>query len=235
MTSRLFPVVILAGGLATRLRPLTESIPKALVDIHGEPFIAHQLRLLKKQGMDSVMLCLGYRGEMIMDFIGTGQQYGLNISYSLDGEQLLGTAGAIKKALPDLPEAFFVLYGDSYLPCDFSEVQKAFLASGKQGLMTVFHNAGQWDTSNVQFQQNRIIAYDKVHKTKDMHHIDYGLGVFNKNAFHPVPHSVAYDLANVYQTLLAEGQLAAHPITERFYEVGSFVGMEELQMYLCSQ
>lgn len=228
----IFPVVILAGGLATRLRPLTETIPKALVDVNGEPFIAHQLRLLRSQGIKQVTLCLGYLGEMVVDYLGDGQQFGLHVSYSFDGPALLGTAGAIKKTINTLNENFFVLYGDSYLPCDYSAVQKAFLNSKKSALMTVFRNEGLWDKSNVEYENGEIFVYDKTHQTSQMHYIDYGLGIFNKEAFDKIPQNKPFDLASLYQELLRQKQLAAHEITERFYEVGSFTGIAELSYYL---
>lgn len=228
----MYPVVILAGGLATRLRPLTETIPKALVDVNGEPFIAHQLRLLRKNGITHVTLCLGYLGEMVSDFVGDGNAFGLQVSYSFDGPTLLGTAGAIKKTLHTLTENFFVLYGDSYLPCSFAAAQKTFIASKKLALMTVFRNQGQWDKSNVEFAQNEILVYDKKHQTERMHYIDYGLGIFNKNAFDAIPDNQPSDLADLYQELLRQQQLAGHEVKERFYEVGSFTGIEELGYYL---
>lgn len=229
------PVAILAGGLARRLRPITERIPKALVEINGEPFIAHQLRLLERKGITRVVICAGYLGEIIAAFVGDGLRYGVRVDYSFDGERLLGTAGAIKKALPLLGKAFFVLYGDSYLPCDYSGVQKAFEISGKQGLMTVFHNQGLWDTSNVEFLNGQIEAYDKRNHTPRMHHIDYGLGVFRNYAFEIVPHDEPYDLAALYQHLLSARQLAAFEVAERFYEIGSFDGIKEIGNYLADQ
>lgn len=228
----IFPVVILAGGLATRLRPLTETIPKSLVEVNGEPFVAHQLRLLQQQGVRHVTMCLGYLGEMVVDYVGDGSQFGLQVSYSFDGPTLLGTAGAIKKTLSTLDENFFVLYGDSYLPCHYAAVQQTFIASHKNSLMTVFRNQGKWDTSNVEFADGQILVYDKVHKTEKMLYIDYGLGIFNKTAFDIVPENEVFDLALLYQKLLASNQLAAHEITQRFYEVGSFAGINELGYYL---
>ena len=126
MTKPLFPVVILAGGLATRIRPLTDTIPKALVPINNKPFIAHQLDLLRKQKVKRVVLCLGFLGEQIKNFVRDGSQFGLQVSYSFDGETLLGTAGAIQKALSQVDEKFFILNGDSYLTCDFFSVQNSF-------------------------------------------------------------------------------------------------------------
>ena len=232
MQNNMLPVVILAGGLASRLRPLTETIPKALIEVNGEPFINHQLRLLKENGIEQVTLCIGYLGEMVFDHIGDGNQFGLQVSYSFDGPTLLGTAGAIKQTLSTLGENFFVLYGDSYLTCDYAAIQKTFLTSKKNALMTVFRNHGQWDTSNVEFSDNTILIYDKKNKTERMHHIDYGLGIFHKNAFNIVPNNEPYDLAVLYQELLKNNQLAAHEVTERFYEVGSFAGITELGYYL---
>lgn len=213
---------------------MTETIPKSLVDVNGEAFIVHQLRLLKRQGIRNILVCAGYLGEQIVDVIGDGSQFGIKIGYSFDGPQLLGTAGAIKQAMPLVQDNFFVLYGDSYLSCDYQSVQNAFVAGQKLGLMTVFRNLGQWDTSNVEFTQGQILVYDKKNKTERMHYIDYGLGLFNKRAFDQVPAGEPYDLAMLYQKLLAEQQLSAFEVTERFYEAGSFAGIKELGYYLSS-
>lgn len=228
----MLPVAILAGGLATRLRPITERIPKALIDINGEPFIAHQLRLLRSRGIRQVVLCLGYLGEMVRDFVGDGAAFDLAVEYSFDGPVLLGTAGALRQALPLLGDAFFVVYGDSWLPCDYAEAQRVFLESGKPGLMTVFRNDGQWDSSNVEFAGGRIIAYDKKNRTPAMRYIDYGLGAFQRRAFYDLADGTFYDLAALYQDLLARGELAALEIAERFYEIGSTAGIEELSRLL---
>ena len=232
MTYRPFPIAILAGGVATRLRPLTEMIPKALLDINGEPFIAHQLRLLRANGIERVVVCAGHLGEMIQECLGDGARFGLKVDYSFDGPRLLGTAGAIKKALPLLGGSFFVLYGDTYLPCDYRAIQAEFEKRGKLGLMTVFRNDNQWDSSNVEFSDRRILAYDKTHHTPQMHHIDYGLGVFHQSALTAVRPGEPWDLASLYQNLLERGQLAAYEVDQRFYEIGTFVGLEETRRYL---
>jgi len=226
------PVAILAGGMATRLRPVTENIPKALVDVNGEPFISHQLRLLRSRGIINVVICAGYLGEMIQDFVRDGGRFDIQVKYAFDGGRLLGTGGAVKKALALLGESFFVLYGDSYLPCDYMAVQKAFKNCGKKALMTVFHNEGVGDTSNVEFKDGRIFAYNKQRLSPLMRHIDYGLGVFEKEAFDPVPEDTPYDLADLYQGLLEKRELAGFEVTKRFYEAGSFHGLEELRRYL---
>ena len=226
------PVTILAGGLATRLRPITEKIPKSLVPVAGRPFLAHQLAMLHTRGIRHVVLCIGFLGEMIQREFG-GEAYGIKLDYSFDGEKLLGTGGAIKRALPKLGEEFFILYGDSYLPIPYAPVAEFFHRSGKLGLMTVYRNEGQWDTSNVEFHQGQILAYDKKNKTPAMHHIDYGLGVFHKAAFDGIPE--VCDLAALYQDLLRNGELAALEVQERFYEMGSPAGLAELETLLQSK
>jgi NDP-sugar pyrophosphorylase family protein len=231
----MYPVAILAGGLATRLRPITEKIPKALVEVNGEPFLAHQLRLLRRNDIRRVVLCVGHLANRIEDYAGDGSRFGMEIRYSPDGPSLRGTAGAIAQALPLLPERFFVLYGDSYLPCDYAAAARTFEASGKQALMTVYPNEGRWDSSNVQFEDGRILVYDKRLRTPEMRHIDYGLGVFQASALAEIPAQGAYDLADVYRGLLARGELAGFEVGERFYETGSFAGIEELSAYLAEK
>lgn len=232
MNRQLFPVAILAGGLAKRLRPLTESIPKALLEINKEPFIFHQLRLLHSYGIRHVVICAGYLGEKIKEVITDGKTFDLNVEYSFDGNTLLGTAGAIKHALPLLGDSFFVLYGDSYLECEYAVIQDTFTRSEKEGLMTVYRNQGQWDRSNVEFSDGRIVAYDKINQSRLMHYIDYGLGIFHKEVFRHIPDSTPYDLTTVYQKLLSQNQLAAFECKKRFYEIGSISGINELESYL---
>jgi len=231
----LFPVAILAGGLATRLRPLTETIAKSLVEVNGKPFIAHQLRLLKEQGVEQVVFCTSFLGEQIKDFVGDGAQFGLQVQYSDDGAVRLGTGGAIRKALPLLGRDFFTLYGDSYLTCDFAAVQRAFETGGRRALMTVFWNRGSYDQSNVEFRNGHIISYNKALRTASMQHIDYGLGVFNSDWFQRYPLEASLDLAWVYQDALAVGQLIAFEVSERFYEIGSFSGIRELSEHLSAR
>jgi NDP-sugar pyrophosphorylase family protein len=232
----MLPIAILAGGLATRLRPITRTIPKALVEIAGEPFLGHQLRLLSRSGLERAVLCVGYLGEQVRDYAGDGSAFGLHVDYSFDGPQLLGTAGAIRQAMPLLGETFFTIYGDSYLPCDYGDAAQTFLESGKAGLMTVFRNEGRWDSSNVEYAEGRILAYDKANRTPRMRHIDYGLGVFRRRAFDAVPPRVMTtrpcDLAAVYQDLLQRGDLAAWEARQRFYEIGSPEGIRELTEFL---
>lgn len=232
MNRNVFPIAILAGGLARRLGPLSKLLPKALVDVNGEPFIAHQLRLLHANRITRAIICAGYLGEMIQEYVGDGGRFGLRVEFSFDGSRLLGTAGAIKKALPWLGEAFFVLYGDTYLPCDYRAVQGKFEESGRLALMTVFRNDNRWDRSNIEFADGRVVAYDKQNLTPRMRHIDYGLGVFRQAAFSTVPAEQPCDLATLYQDLLRQGDLAAYEVHQRFYEIGSLEGLEETRRYL---
>jgi NDP-sugar pyrophosphorylase family protein len=225
----MLPIAILAGGLATRLGSLTEKTPKSLIEVAGEPFIAHQLRLLKRNGIQHVMLCVGHLGEMIEKAVGNGGTFGMKVEYSYDGANLLGTAGAIRNALPKLGDKFFVMYGDSYLFCDYPTVAHKFFQSGKPALMTVFRNDGQWDTSNVEFDGERILAYGKKNRTDRMRYIDYGLGVFRAEAFQQTK---AADLADVYAELTQSGELAALEVHERFYEIGSRAGLREMRNLL---
>jgi NDP-sugar pyrophosphorylase family protein len=227
-----WPVAVLAGGLATRLRPITEKIPKALIPVADQPFLAHQLRLLASSGILKVVLCLGYRADMIEEEFGDGSEFGVKLSYSLDGPELLGTGGAIRKALPFLGEHFFVLYGDSYLPIDYAAPLRAFVQSGKLGLMTVFRNEGRWDTSNVWFEGGVIRSYDKKQLRPEMKHIDYGLGLFRAGAFSHWPNDQPFDLADVYRDLIGRNELAGFEVAQRFYEIGSPAGLAELDAML---
>jgi NDP-sugar pyrophosphorylase family protein len=232
MNPKDLPVAILAGGLATRLKPITEKIPKLLVEVAGEPFFAHQIRLLKAAGLTKLILCIGYLGEQVVERYGDGSKWGIHIEYSFDGPKLLGTGGALIRALPGLGDAFYVLYGDSYLPIDYQAVGRSFLRSGKLGLMTVYENSELYDSSNVWFEAGSIKAYDKKNKLPAMRHIDYGLGIFRKEAFDGFPRDEVVDLADVQKALLARGELAGYEMTERFYEIGSHAGLEELDRIL---
>lgn len=228
----MFPVAILAGGLAKRLRPITQTIPKALIEVAGKPFIDHQLEYLRKQGVTSVVLCIGYLGEMIQEIVGDGSRWSMQVRYSPDGPVLLGTGGALKKALPMLGERFFILYGDSYLPIDFAKVQAAFINSGQLGLMTVLRNQNLWDRSNVRFENGQLIEYNKEKITPLMHYIDYGLGVLEASALNDYPSAPPLDLSRIYNELSLQKQLAGYEVSGRFYEIGSHQGIADTQTYL---
>jgi NDP-sugar pyrophosphorylase family protein len=235
MTTNRLPVAVLAGGLATRLGPLARETPKCLIDVGGRPFLHHQLGLLRAEGVRRVVVCVGHLGDRVVASVGDGSAFGVEVSYSFDGPDLRGTAGALKRALPLLGDAFFVLYGDSYLECPLGAVQDAFSASGKLALMTVFRNEGRWDASNVEFEGGRLLAYDKINRTARMSHIDYGLGVLDRRALDAVPEARAFDLARVYQEMLRRDQLAGFEVTERFYEIGSPAGLEEAREHIAGR
>jgi N-acetyl-alpha-D-muramate 1-phosphate uridylyltransferase len=231
----MLPLALLAGGLATRLGSLTHNKPKSLVEVAGEPFIAHQLRLLRQQDVEDVVVCAGHLGQMIEDLVGDGQAFGLRVRYSYDGPTLLGTAGALRKALPLLGEAFFVMYGDSLLPIRYAPVQTEFLSRRQLGLMTVYRNDGLWGTSNVEYAGGRILVYDKQHPTSDMRHIDYGLGLLWSVTVADLVTELPCDLASLYQRLVERNQLEGYEVHERFYEIGSPGGIAETRNYLRKQ
>jgi len=224
----MFPVIILAGGLAMRMRPVTEKIPKAMIDVNGKPFIHHQITLLKKKGISNIIICVGYLGEQIEEYIGDGSKFCVHVDYSYDGNVLLGTGGAIVKIGNRLPDIFFILYGDSYLNVNYQKVEYAYRVSGKKGLMTIFKNDNRWDTSNVVYKQDKLIKYSKINKTKDMNYIDYGLGILKSSVFVDFPPNTVFDLAAVYEKLSDESQLEGYEVFERFYEIGSSQGLSDL-------
>ena len=227
-----YPVVILAGGLAVRLRPITEEIPKALVEVGGEPFIAHQLRLLYSHGVRNVIISAWYLGEMIQDYLGDGSRFGMEIQYVFDGEIALGTAGAIRKGLKLVEGPFFVLNGDTYFPCDLAAIQRFFMENARTGLMTVNYNQMPWHDSNVELRDGQIIRYDKQNRDSLMQYVDAGLGLFDPIAFAHLPEGQPADMFEVVKKLLSEEELAAYVEKQRFYEIGSFTGLKELDALL---
>lgn len=229
------PMAVLAGGLATRMYPLTEAVPKSMLEVAGVPFIDHQLRLFAREGITEVVLCLGYLGDKIRDHVGDGSHFGLAIRYSQDGNPLLGTGGALRKATLLLGREFLVCYGDSYLDISYRPVVEAFRASFKAGLMTVYRNEDAWDASNVEFDGEKILAYDKVNKNTQMRHIDWGLGVLRTDCIQRWPDNVHFGLDAVYRDLLKCEELAVQEVHTRFYEIGSRQGLAETDALLRRQ
>jgi len=221
-------LALLAGGLATRLRPLTSLIPKSLIQVAGEPFLAHQLRLIRAGGVREVVICCGFLGEQIEEFAGDGSAFDLSITYSHDGPVPLGTGGALFKALPLLGPRFLIMYGDSWLTEPIEPVWRSFLDSGKPALMTVFRNENRWGASNVEFRKGVVHRYSKTRPTPAMHHIDYGLDAFDASvlARWTVP---VFDLADVWSGLADYSMLAGYETAERFYEIGSVPGLRETE------
>jgi len=231
----MLPVAILAGGLATRLRPITETIPKALVNVAGKPFVVRQLNYLREQGISDVVMCIGYLGDMIQNLVGDGRNFGLRVRYSEDGESLRGTGGALRGAVASLGDQFFVLYGDAFLPVNFSAVGNAYLLSGKQALMTVLRNKNRWDTSNVLFVDGQLLEYNKRKPRVEMSHIDYGLSVINASVLRNRSLEQPFDLGDVYHDLSVKGQLAGLEVDTRFYEIGSHAGLKDAEDYFFSE
>lgn len=228
-------IAILAGGLATRLKPVTETIPKSLIEVVGKPFIYHQLKLLQSKGIRKAVICAGYLGEQIKDYVRDGVEFGMQVEYSFDGNKLLGTGGAIKNSLKFFSNNFFIIYGDSYLDAEFKVINEYFLKSNKNGLMTVLKNDGKWDKSNIKFEKGEILVYEKKVSSGKMNYIDYGLGILSKEAFKDFENKEVFDLEEVYKDLLNKKQLAGFEVQERFYEIGSFAGLEDTEKYLLNK
>lgn len=226
------PVAILAGGRATRLGSLTETVPKAMVDVAGQPFIDHQLALLRRRGLRRAVLCLGHLGEQVQAHLGDGKRLGMALSYSFDGPSLLGTAGALRRALPLLGETCFVIYGDAYLDIDYGAMLGEFVGRAELGLMAVLRNDGRWDRSNVLFRDGRLIRHDKDAPTADMRHIDYGVSLLRRAAIERIPPDRPSDLSDLYRDLVACGMMAGYEVVRRFYEIGSAAGLEETRALL---
>lgn len=231
----MLPLALLAGGLATRLGTVAARVPKSLIEVAGEPFVTHQLRMVAAHGVRDVVLCCGYLGEMIADVVGDGTRFGCRVRYSFDGPAALGTGGAIVKALPLLGPRFWVMYGDSYLAVDFKAALRAWEDSRKATLMTVFRNEGRWDASNVQLVNGNVACYDKQARAGAMRHIDYGLGLYCAEAFANWSVAGAFDLSLVQQDLIARGEMAGFEVAGRFYEIGSLTGLRETDALLRSR
>jgi NDP-sugar pyrophosphorylase family protein len=230
----MLPIAIIAGGLGTRLAPITQTVPKALVPVNGRPFVDWQLALLSANGLTEIVICVGHLGEMIEAYVGDGSRFGCTVAYSYDGPQRIGTAGAVVKALPLLGSRFFITYGDSYLNCDYGAIEQSFARSGKPAIMTVFKNNGALVPSNVLYRDGRIEAYEKARPRANMHHVDFGLSAFDRSVFAGIPTDRPTDLAVVFQDLIGAGELAGYEVPTRFYEVGTPEGIAEMEAYLRS-
>ena len=226
------PLLVLAGGLASRMKTLTEKTPKSMLLVAGEPFISHQLRLFARQGFRQVILCVGFLWEQIAAYVEDGSVYGLSVHYSVDGKILLGPGGAVKKAAANLDGDLAYVYGDSYLDIDYPDIYRAFRISGRQGLMTVYRNENKFDSSNVLVIDNEIVIYDKKNSTPQMRHIDYGLGFLKADVLQKYPSYTNFDLAEIYGDLVQRKQLAAFEVHQRFYEIGSISGLAETERFL---
>lgn len=225
------PVLILAGGKATRLGDIARAVPKALVPLAGKPFIDHQLAGLREQGAREVVMCVGHFADQIRGHVGDGARFGLRVRYSDDGPAPRGTGGAVRRALPLVGEGCWVLYGDSLLDVDYARAFAA-LPPGAMGLMTVFRNEDSFDASNVVFRGGRLVRYSKRDRTPDMTHIDYGLSLLRRAAVERIPAGQPSDLAELYSALVGSGEMVGYEVTKRFYEIGSPAGLREAEEFI---
>jgi MurNAc alpha-1-phosphate uridylyltransferase len=232
----MLPIIVLAGGLATRLRPVTQTLPKSLIPINDIPFVLHQLNLFEKNGFTRVHFCLGFLGEMVEEVVVQSRFNDvLEISFSYDGDTLLGTGGAIRKVVELFEESFFVTYGDSYLDIDFNKLELIFKSKKTDefvALMSVYKNNNNFDSSNVLYENGQIVLYSKSQKDARMVYIDYGVGILSKNCFFDFEQNTIFDLSVIYEKLSIEGQLIGAEVFDRFYEVGSFQGINDLSIFL---
>lgn len=229
--------MVLAGGLATRMRPLTEKVPKVLLPVAGRPFVDWLLERLAAAGYDDVVLCLGYLGEQVETYVGDGARHGLRVRYAYDGDKLVGTGGALRRALPLLDEAFLVTYGDSYLPFDYRAPLAVLEAHPAwDGVMAVYRNAGQWDASNVKTDGRQVLSYVKGTQDPAHDHIDYGALALRRQVVEArLPEGVPSDLSTLQHDLAAEGRMGATVAQERFHEIGSPAGLAALQGLLLGE
>lgn len=217
--------------MATRLGDLTRQQPKSMVMVKGKPFLEYQLEFLRKAGITDIVLCIGHLGDQIESYFGDGTGFGVNIGYSRE-LKLLGTAGALRKAEALLQDAFFTLYGDSYLFLDFSQLMSYFRSQGKLALMTVFKNCDRYDRSNTAIAGNMVTEYSKNGTGADMVYIDYGANVFDRRVLNLIPEDEPYQMEDLFPRLIEKGDLLAFEVKERFYEIGSLRGLADFTRFV---
>jgi len=230
-------VVILAGGLGTRMRALAPEIPKCLIEVAGRPFADLQLSWLASQGVSRVLYSIGYLGDQVRAFVGDGSPWNLDVRYVDEGSDLRGTAGALRFGLDRhlLEDRFLVLYGDSYLTVSLDHVAKAYQRGGLPALMTVFRNEGRWEESNAAFDGSLVTRYEKHSSSasSEMRFVDYGLSALSSTVVEQeVPAGTECDLATLFGTLSAQGRLGGFEVHDRFYEIGSLQGLQDLEQRL---
>jgi N-acetyl-alpha-D-muramate 1-phosphate uridylyltransferase len=227
--------VILAGGLATRMRPRTLTIAKAMLEVAGRPFIDWQLEKVASCGYSDVLLCVAFLGEQIEEHVGDGARLGLRVRYSHEGPTLLGTGGALRAALPFLEPAFLVTYGDSYLPFDYAEPLRVLEAHADcDGVMSVYPNQGRWDSSNTKTDGTWVLAYEKGTSDLAFDHIDYGALAFRRLVIEALPAATKLGLEDAQTRLAKAGRMRAVVAPERFYEIGSPEGLAAIDAKLRS-
>jgi MurNAc alpha-1-phosphate uridylyltransferase len=221
--------IILAGGLGTRISSVSDGLPKSLIKIKNRTFLSWQLELLRKNGVDDLILCLSHKADMIEKYLYEEKFFGMNITISRDGENQIGTGGAIINALPLLNSSFMVIYGDSYLPISFMEISNFFEKQKQPSLMTVTKHSKNNELKNVLVKDGIIFAYNKSNPSPDMNYIDYGLNFFSKRIFENYSMHEKVDLSQIQMSLALQNQLAAFEVTEPYYEIGSVQGIIEFE------
>ncbi|MCM8795316.1 MAG: HAD-IIIA family hydrolase [Candidatus Omnitrophica bacterium] len=233
---RQIQVVVLMGGRGTRLGDSHLDTPKSMVDIYGRPFFWYQLQLMKYYGLRNFIFCVGYKAELIKSFFKDGCRFGVNIRYSFDGKELLGTGGALKKAEPFLEKDFMVIYADSYMDVDYREIVSVYYEvkkeQGKKALLTIFKNKNRYDKSNVIFKNNRLLKYDKINTSEEMEYIDYGISILDKGVLAGIPRNKYFDLSNLYSILVKDGLMAGYEVRNRFYEIGRPSSLKEFKKFI---
>ena len=230
MYNEVLPTLILAGGLARRISPLSDTTPKSLININEKPFIFYQLEDLSRQGIKKVILCVGHLSNQIKDAVGDGKKFGLKICYSEDGREQLGTGGSINKALPLAGNHFMVLYGDSFVSLNYKKIIKEYFHHNKPTLMTIYRNKDLYDKSNVSILNNNLIEYNKKNPKKTMSLVDYGLSVISRESFKRYAKD-QFDLSDYYEYQSENSNLVGYEVFERFYEIGSLEGIRETKKY----
>jgi NDP-sugar pyrophosphorylase family protein len=222
---------ILAGGLGTRLRPVTKATPKAMVLVDGRPFLEYEVALLKSEGIRDFVMCVGYLGDAIVGHFGDGSSFGVSIAYSRDGPRLLGPAGALRRAEPLLGDAFFVTYGDAYLRAPYSAMMGELLKSGRLGLMAVYKNENRHGTSDIAIRGGKVVRYDKK-GGEGLTWVNYGVTALRKSALAAIPEASVVGEEEFYGSLIAKGELLARPVARRFYEVGTPASLEDFKRFV---
>jgi N-acetyl-alpha-D-muramate 1-phosphate uridylyltransferase len=223
---------ILAGGLGTRLRPLTDKIPKAMVPVNGRPFLEYEIELLKANQVDDLIVCLGYLGKQIEVHFGDGKKFGVKLRYSYDGKELLGPIGGLKMAERFLGKEFFVTYGDAYLRMDYAGMMEGLRASKRLGAMAVYKNEGKFGKSDVIAKRGLVTAYDKKKTLPGMLWVNFGVTALKKSALDGVEAGSYCDEETYYGGLVKQKQLAAYETLDRFYEIGTPKGLDEFTRFI---
>lgn len=208
------------------------SIPKALLPVAGRPFIDFKLASLAAEGIERVVLLLGHGDRLIAAHVGTGVQYGVQVTCMSDGPILLGTGGAVRRALDLLGEAFWVTYGDTYLRTPMAEIEATFHGHTLDGMMTVLRNQDRWDRSNLRVEQELVVEYRKGAPPGTYEHIDYGMSILRSGALESFPVDSPFDLEQACQRLIARRRMGAYVVTSRFYEIGSPEGYRQTDGFL---